>query len=1067
MGRDARKNPKRKIRSATVVSTELGMSVLFIKPRANTSPKAHPTTAAAAATATAATTKGFITTTNPALTPAFQHQIFSALVAMHAFPIQQSVSALKAFLQLDFTPSYYKRFTAKELASHCALFTMENVQNKVLNGKAARANFMLAIENNKRLGKNTIGLYLVNATNTQNITAVESQIAKLTASVDVSQNGYSVENFTSKCGQYKLYLVQTGAYSTPQQQPSATIENLDAVKAVAVPEFAHHYAGCPIISSRYTEILHTLSLDPLSPQFAVHPAEAGAETTTVFFAFTTHNPSSQHTTQQFQVMTQLTNHLGLVVNKKSMHTFANNAIVFTITLDLCAVKTGDKLTQLEQQFYNLLSIPTSPTLTPALLTNQINPEQYVYISTVSKILFYAVASSTDDFAALRKQLSGDILSLGKLRSTYLTLRREAITAQRIETTFLKNMALTAELTKDFQLRQSTDFNKPGFNGDANADLIATIKKSVSTVINNIDQEIFLLSVKFNQNVLKSNVYCNNSKQALALRIQGDFFNHMDLPRVPFAVFMVVSPAFQGLHIRFDDVARGGIRLIVSRDNATYSKSKMTQFEETFGLAFTQSLKNKDIPEGGSKGTILLDPNVVPPNQGIPSFERYVNALLDLIIPQQTVSTIDPVTGQATQTLSTKTVIDNYKEPELLFLGPDEGTAGVMSWAAKHAQKRGYSFWRAFTTGKPAQLGGIPHDVYGMTTNSVHRFAVGCLDKLGMKEEEVFKCQTAGPDGDLGSNEIKISKDKTICIVDGSGVLYDPEGIDRPALVELAERRIMSNNFDLKKLSPKGFFISVDDKNVTLPHGEVVSDGFQFRNDFHLHPLFKSELFVPCGGRPQSINLSNVDKMFINGQPKFKIMVEGANLFASPEARLVMADGGMILFKDASTNKGGVTSSSLEVLAALSLPNDTFETQMAVHDKANPPPAYEKYAHEIRDRIIENANMEFECLWSENQRTKTHYFQLTDKVSEKINAFNLEIHQSPLFDDKKVREAVLREYIPKTLQDLVGFETVVETAPESYIKACFTAYLASRFVYTHGYEGTQQQFDEWIANTYHK
>jgi hypothetical protein len=31
-------------------------------------------------------------------------------------------------------------------------------------------------------------------------------------------------------------------------------------------------------------------------------------------------------------------------------------------------------------------------------------------------------------------------------------------------------------------------------------------------------------------------------------------------------------------------------------------------------------------------------------------------------------------------------------------------------------------------------------------------------------------QTGGPDGDLGSNEIKISKDKTIGVVDGSGVL---------------------------------------------------------------------------------------------------------------------------------------------------------------------------------------------------------------------------------------------------------------------------------------------------------
>ena len=29
-----------------------------------------------------------------------------------------------------------------------------------------------------------------------------------------------------------------------------------------------------------------------------------------------------------------------------------------------------------------------------------------------------------------------------------------------------------------------------------------------------------------------------------------------------------------------------------------------RFDENYGLASTQSLKNKDIPEGGSKGTIL-------------------------------------------------------------------------------------------------------------------------------------------------------------------------------------------------------------------------------------------------------------------------------------------------------------------------------------------------------------------------------------------------------------------------------------------------------------------------------
>lgn len=69
---------------------------------------------------------------------------------------------------------------------------------------------------------------------------------------------------------------------------------------------------------------------------------------------------------------------------------------------------------------------------------------------------------------------------------------------------------------------------------------------------------------------------------------------------------------------------------------------------------------------------------------------------------------------------------------------------------------------------------------------------------------------------------------------------------------------------------------------------------------------------------------NVDKMFdSNGKSRFKYIVEGANLFISEDARAVLEDAGILLFKDASTNKGGVTSSSLEVLAGLAMDDSEF------------------------------------------------------------------------------------------------------------------------------------------------
>lgn len=139
------------------------------------------------------------------------------------------------------------------------------------------------------------------------------------------------------------------------------------------------------------------------------------------------------------------------------------------------------------------------------------------------------------------------------------------------------------------------------------------------------------------------------------------------------------------------------------------------------------------------------------------------------------------------------------------------------------------------------------------------------------------------------------------------------------------------NVDKSKLSGEGALVLISDKNVTLPDGTVVESGLQFRNSFHLHPLSRGDFFIPCGGRPASVNFDNIGKfMYLeDGSLRFKYVVEGANLFITQDARRKLEKAGVVLFKDASANKGGVTSSSLEVLAALVLTDDEFRAHMAV------------------------------------------------------------------------------------------------------------------------------------------
>ena len=300
----------------------------------------------------------------------------------------------------------------------------------------------------------------------------------------------------------------------------------------------------------------------------------------------------------------------------------------------------------------------------------------------------------------------------------------------------------------------------------------------------------------------------------------------------FGMFLVISSEFRGFHLRFKDVARGGIRIVKSRGIDSYAINARSLFDENYALANTQNRKNKDIPEGGAKGVILLD--VDSQDKARVAFEKYIDCLLDLLIPPTSPGIKD-------------TIVDLYGPEETLFFGPDEGTADFVDWGTLHTRKRGARTWKSTFTGKSPTLGGIPHDRYGMTTLSVREYVEGIYRKLGLKEHEMRKLQTGGPDGDLGSNEILLSNETYVAIVDGSGVLCDPNGLDRAELVRPAKQRLMISNFAVEKLSKDGFRVLVDETDVVLPGGEVVSSGTAFRNTFHLRPG-SYDIFVPCGGR---------------------------------------------------------------------------------------------------------------------------------------------------------------------------------------------------------------------------
>jgi glutamate dehydrogenase len=723
---------------------------------------------------------------------------------------------------------------------------------------------------------------------------------------------------------------------------------------------------------------------------------------------------------------------GLHSNRKYIEQFSNGKTVFSIYLnDIEDQSLVDDLVEDISLVYVILDSP----LAALFREGKLSAQETVFGVSLWSFAHQFLSSYNEEYLKLAEELQASPELLGLLRTLKTKLAKETFTETRVWDALCDN---TDSLKKLFSVFDKK-FNPHHKSWSVESELISLGKDIQRQVSLETDRTILHAGLLLISVILRTNFY-KKDKTSLAYMYDPSFLNPVDYPVKPFGLVHILAAEMVGFHIRFRDIARGGIRIVRSVNLQNYHANSDSIFDENYNLALTQQKKNKDLPEGGSKGTILLRWGFQ--DKSVSAFKKYVDGLLDLMLPDDS-------------------AVDGHGQPLLLFLGPDEGTADFMEWAAFRAKAYGYPYWKSFSTGKPLSMGGIPHDLYGMTTHSVHQYVIRSLEKLGLKEEQITKVMTGGPDGDLGSNEILISKDRILAVIDGSGVLYDPQGINRPELERLARERKMVENFSRVKISESGFLVTVKDGDSVLPDGEKVEKGLDFRNTFHLNPKFKADLFVPCGGRPSSINISNWREWIDDkGQPRFKVIVEGANLFITQEARLRLEEKGVILYKDASANKGGVTSSSLEVLASLALSDEEYEQLMCVRD-GRVSDFRRRYVEEIIEIVKDNAAAEFETIWKANAVKKIPRAVLTDLLSEKINQIKDAVATSDLASNEALFASALRCCIPKVLIKMVGFERILERVPHSYQKALFASALASQYVYRYGLEANEINFYDFV------
>ena len=520
-------------------------------------------------------------------------------------------------------------------------------------------------------------------------------------------------------------------------------------------------------------------------------------------------------------------------------------------------------------------------------------------------------------------------------------------------------------------------------------------------------------------VLRTNIYLED-RYALSMRLDPALLQCDSRPELPYGVFFVHGRGFNGFHVRFRDIARGGVRAIVPRSVAQFTRESERLYDEAFGLAAAQQLKNKDIPEGGAKAALLVHPD----ERAQRSIKAFVDSLLDLITPDETVQT---------------RVIDRLGEPEMLYLGPDENIRPTMiNWIVERARQRRYPVPTALMSSKPGA--GINHKEYGVTSEGVVVFLEVGLRCLGInpRQQRFSVKMTGGPDGDVGGNAIRIMFREfgtNACIVgiaDGSGCAEDPEGLDHTELLRLVDAEEAVAEFDPAKLSSAGGVWKIDD-----------SDGVRRRNT--LHTRLTADAFLPCGGRPETLHGGNW-RAFVHGTtPSSRLIVEGANLFLTPEARTALADVGVVIFKDSSANKCGVICSSYEIIASMLLSSEAF---LKVKDR---------FVSEVIEKLRQLAFKEAEQLARMlRQQPGLHLHEASVRLSRAVirTADALEAAMDTISSaDREALQSVATDHLPEVLLEQAG-DVVEERLPKTYRKWMIAKALAARIVYREGMEAVE-------------
>ena len=216
------------------------------------------------------------------------------------------------------------------------------------------------------------------------------------------------------------------------------------------------------------------------------------------------------------------------------------------------------------------------------------------------------------------------------------------------------------------------------------------------------------------------------------------------------------------------------------------------------------------------------------------------------------------------------------------------------------------------------------------------------------------------------------------------------------------------------------------------------------------------LSIFLSGRPNTINGDNW-KQFLDdqGKPSSPLIVEGANLFLTKDAREALFEhANVAIIKDSSANKCGVITSSCEVAASMLLSTEEFMNIKPILVK------------DVISRLKTLASLEAELLFREYKNYPGALPYFSERISHAISTVTDAITDAlanidPEDDLFQELLPLIRENLPTSLAE-VAWDRVPTRFPVQYQRNAIASTLASKLVYQEGIHLVEAQPLEDLA-----